>query len=261
MGFWREMTDLRTDVMMPALLPDLSRREVGTPELMDDPGCDLRALYRTYAQFGTVNALVSGWRRVYLQELKPHLSPARPNTLLDVGCGGGDVPRQLAHWAAQDGLTLRVTAIDADERAIEYARAQSPLSGLHFRQVLSSDLVREGRQYDFLTSNHLLHHLQAPELTGLLRDCEALCRVKTVHSDIERSALAYAAFGTAITPFFQGSFIRPDGLLSIRRSYTAGELRAAAPQGWTVRRQFPYRNLLMYAPHDDASQDAAGPNA
>jgi 2-polyprenyl-3-methyl-5-hydroxy-6-metoxy-1,4-benzoquinol methylase len=238
------------------LLPDFSRREVGTPELMDDPACDLRALSRTYAQFGTVNALVSGWRQVYLRELRPHMSPARPNTLLDVGCGGGDVPRQLARWAARDGLTLRVTAIDADERAIGYARAQPPLSGLHFRQAFSSDLVREGFRYDFLTSNHLLHHLQAPELAGLLRDSEALCTVKTVHSDIERSALAYAAFGAAITPFFRGSFIGPDGLLSIRRSYTASELRAAAPPGWTVRRQVPSRTLLLYAPQYDA-----GPNA
>ena len=43
---------------------------------------------------------------------------------------------------------------------------------------------------------------------------------------------------------FRGSFIRADGLTSIRRSYTAAELRAAAPPGWKVRPGFPFRNLL-----------------
>jgi hypothetical protein len=44
---------------------------------------------------------------------------------------------------------------------------------------------------------------------------------------------------------FHGSYIRQDGLTSIRRSYTAAELRAAAPPGWTVVPRPPFRNLLI----------------
>ena len=105
------------------------QREVRLAERMDDPGCDAGQLNRTYAQFGAVNGLVAGWRQVYRQYLRPRLSPARPTTLLDIGCGGGDVPRALIRWAARDGFTLRITAIDADARAIAYAQAQPPVSG------------------------------------------------------------------------------------------------------------------------------------
>ena len=56
--------------------------------------------------------------------------------------------------------------------------------------------------------------------------------------------LAYALFFAGSWPF-TGSYIRQDGLTSIRRSYTAAELRAAAPPGWTVARRVPYRNLLI----------------
>ncbi|MNN87524.1 hypothetical protein D3C81_2050910 [compost metagenome] len=42
------------------------------------------------------------------------------------------------------------------------------------------------------------------------------------------------------------SFIREDGLISIRRSYTAAELTAIAPTGWTVRGGLPSRLELRW---------------
>ena len=228
--------------------PPLDRRALWARERMDAPDCDPAALRRTYRQFRLVNAAVSGWHAVYRRELRPLLSPERPSRLLDVGCGGGDLPLNLARWAAHDGLRLNVTGIDPDGRAIHYARSLPGRLDVRFVQAASGDLVARGETFDFVTSNHLLHHLSGSELAALLRDSAALCRVKVIHGDIERSPLAYAAFGLATWPFFRGSFIRQDGLTSIRRSYTAPELRAAAPPGWTVRRQFPYRNLLIYTP-------------
>lgn len=225
---------------------DLSERAAWLHERMDEPDCDLHKLRRTYAQFGAINILVSGWRQIYLRHLRPHLSPTVPRTLLDIGCGGGDVPLRLARWARRDGLRLRITAIDADSRAIAYASARPAHPQVQFRQALSSDLVREGQPFDFITSNHLLHHLTAGELTTVLQDSEQLCRELVVHNDIERSALAYAAFRAATARFFPGSFIHEDGLLSIRRSYTHAELAAQAPPGWVAGRQFPFRNLLTY---------------
>lgn len=230
---------------------DFSQRASWLHERMDEPDCDPHRLRRTYAQFGIINTLVSGWRRIYIRHLRPQLSSGLPLTLLDIGCGGGDVPLRLARWAQRDGLLLRITAIDADSRAIAYASARPAPVQVQFRQALSSDLVREGQPFDFIISNHLLHHLTADELTTVLQDSARLCRGLVVHNDIERSALAYAAFRAGTARFFPGSFIHEDGLLSIRRSYTHAELTALAPPGWVARRQFPFRNLLTYraGPH------------
>lgn len=223
----------------------LDQRAVDAVEEMDLPGCDPLRLERTYSQFALVNAVVAGWRRVYLRHLRPRFAAAGPTTLLDIGCGGGDIDRRLARWAAKDGLELAITAVDPDERAHSYATRQPQVPGLEFRRAFSSDLVAEGRSFDLVISNHVLHHLTGPALQSLLQDTATLARRAAVHSDLERNPLAYALFAAGTLPFFHRSFIRADGLTSIRRSYTAAELRAAAPPGWLVEKQRPFRTLLV----------------
>ncbi len=221
-------------------------RAIDAVEIMDGNDCDPDMLARTYANFRFVNAVVSGWRATYRRDIRPALSKTHPCTLLDIGSGGGDVARSLARWAARDGLLLTVTAIDPDARAHTYATGLPPLPGLTFRQARSSDLVAEGASFDFVVSNHVLHHLSAGDIGGLLFDSERLARGRVLHADIERSRFAYFGFGLGTWPFFRRSYIRADGLTSIRRSFTAAELRAVVPAGWQVSREIPSRLVLEW---------------
>ncbi|GHC98919.1 class I SAM-dependent methyltransferase [Zhihengliuella salsuginis] len=223
----------------------LARRDEHVLEQMDRPDCDPARLANTYRQFRLVNAVVSGWRRTWVSRIRPVLSTSRTTTLLDVGSGAGDIPRAFARWAARDGLALQVTAIDPDERADAYLRSLPPVPGLTHRRAHTADLVAEGARYDVVTSNHLLHHLDAAQLGGLLADSEALAGRLALHSDIARTRLGYPLFSVATLPF-RDSFIREDGLTSIRRSYRPAELRAVVPDGWRVETQTPFRNLLVH---------------
>ncbi|ADX73075.1 methyltransferase family protein [Pseudarthrobacter phenanthrenivorans Sphe3] len=224
----------------------LRQRAAGAVEIMDLPDCDPQALDNTYRQFALINRVLSGWRRLYLREVRPFLADgSRPATLLDIGSGGGDLALMLARWAARDQLTLHVTGIDPDPRAAAFAARRTPVSGVAFRQAHSSDLVREGRQYDFVISNHVLHHLAAGQLQELLAHSEILAGHAALHNDLRRSPAAYALFSAAALPF-RRSFIRADGLTSIRRSYTARELGAIAPPGWTVRAGSVFHQVLAY---------------
>jgi len=225
------------------LAPDLRHREVSEQELMDDPDCDRTLLDATYARFGTVNRLVSGWRGLYRSRLRPLLRPDEPFRLLDIGSGGGDVARSLAGWAREDGLRLAITAVDPDERASAFATSTPAPLGVEFRRASSADLVAEGEHFDLVTSNHVLHHLSPESLADLLADSERLAP-RALHNDIERSRLAYTAYLLATRPIAAGSFLHYDGSLSVRRSFTAAELRAVAPEGWRVERAAPYRLLL-----------------
>jgi 2-polyprenyl-3-methyl-5-hydroxy-6-metoxy-1,4-benzoquinol methylase len=222
----------------------MRQRAVDAVELMDRPDCDARLLDNTYRQFGLVNRLLSGWRKLYVRELRPALADSTaPATLLDIGSGGGDLAHQLAGWARRDGLPLRITGIDPDARAAAFARGRPPMPGVEFRQAHSADLVREGSSFDFVISNHVLHHLSAGELQQLLSDSAALAGRKVLHNDLRRSPAAYALFFAAALPF-RRSYIRVDGLTSIRRSYTPAELSALAPPSWTVEPAAAFHQLL-----------------
>lgn len=236
-------------MVRPGVWASLGSRDASLAEIMDNPDCDPDLLRRTYAQFRFVNPFVSGWRSIYRRDIRPRLSGTRASVLLDVGSGGGDVARALARWAARDGLRLTVTGIDPDARAHEYASSLPRPSGLSFRQAFSSELVAEGARFDFVVSNHLLHHLSATELGGLLFDSERLCGPdgQALHADIARSRFAYLGFALGTWPFFHRSFIRADGLASIRRSYTVAELRAVAPRGWRVTAGLPSRLVLRWS--------------
>lgn len=230
---------------------DLSVRAVDARELMDDPDADIAMLERTYERFRLVNALVSHPRQLYRRDIRPRARRG-PIRILDIGAGGGDVSRMIATRLRRDGLSAEITALDADERAIRWAAEHDEGAGITYRCAFAADLVAEGQEYDVVFSNHVLHHLTAPELGGLLRDSAALVREggAVVHRDIARSRVAYALYG-AVTwllggMLFRGSFIREDGLISIRRSYTTQELANAVPTGWSVRFGLPSRLELRW---------------
>lgn len=227
-------------------------RATDAVEMMDLPDCDSRKLEHTYRQFGVVNRLFSGWRRLYVRELRPLLSHELPTSILDIGSGGGDLARLLVRWSARDNLRLDVTGIDPDARAYSYSARRPHHPSVRFRQADSAELVREGRRFDVVISNHVIHHLEPADLARLLTDSHALARRLSLHNDLRRNVAAYALFWLAALPF-RGSFIRTDGLTSIRRSYTPAELRAAAPPGWQVQSRVPFHQLLVQRPdHPDA---------
>ena len=235
---------------------DLSTRAVDARELMDDPDADLRMLERTYERFPLINAAVSRWRTVYRRDIRPS-ARQRSIRVLDVGAGGGDVSRAIADWSRRDGLAVDITALDADARAIRWARSRG--GGVEYRCAYTSELVDAGETFDIVISNHLLHHLSSEELSTVLRDSVALTSAGglVVHRDIARSRFAYLGFAAGTLPFAKnvlaGSFIRADGLTSIRRAYTPAELSAAVPDGWQVRTAFPARLELRYEVPDAGS--------
>src|SRR5688500_16276755 len=132
---------------MPTWL--LRNRQAQLRELMDDPACDLARLEATYRHFRLINRLVSGWRRTYLRWLRPELRTGA-KTLLDIGCGGGDLLGAVTSWASADGFALEALGIDPDERAIRYARTHSGALGTRFAAAHSSELVTAGARFDLV---------------------------------------------------------------------------------------------------------------
>ena len=153
----------------------------------------------------------------------------------------------LSAWAKHDGFAVEVTGIDPNERALHYLAGLELPDNVGVREVLSADLVREGRTYDIVLSNHVLHHLASNHLREFLDNSRRLAGRLVLHNDIRRDDLAFLGFA-ATRVLFWNSFITVDGLTSIRRSYLPDELRSAVNEPWRVESMMPYRNLLILEP-------------
>ncbi len=224
----------------------LSQRDTDSSERMDDPDCDPAELKNTYRQFAKINSLVSRWRHIYNREIRPHLQPGAPNSILDIGFGGGDIPIKLTKWALADGIDLQITAIDPDPRAFEFVQQIDRPDNVEFLQTEVSELDPAKRRFDFVISNHVLHHLTENQLEEMLTLSKKLSKKAVIFNDGRRSDWAYLLFNIFSRPLFRSSFITEDGLTSIKRNFTIPELIAAVPVDWRITPLFPFRILLMY---------------
>ena len=197
-------------------------------ELMDRTACDSAMLRRTVRQFEWINILFSASRRLIRERFFPVMAaaPGREYTLLDVGAGGCDVARWVVRSARRRGWSIRVMALDPDQRLspwlAEWGRGYPEIS---VRLGSTRDLESLGR-FDFVFSNHVLHHVPAGELPGLIQSCHRLARCGFVLNDLRRSAAAWAGFALFSAIFLHRSYARADGLVSIRRAYRRDELAA-----------------------------------
>lgn len=224
----------------------LSSRNADLIELMDDPDCDLKRLERTYGWFARLNPWLARWNAIYRSRIRPILEASEAPRILDLGCGGADLAHLISRRAAQDGLGVEILAVDPDERAIAYALRQPLPDNVSIRSCSSSDLVDEGQQFDIVLSNHVLHHLEEPDLVAFLRDSALLSRNLVVHNDIRRDDLAWLSFWPVGLVAGLDSFILIDGLRSVRRAWHPEELVRIVPNSWEIHTQTPFRTLLIH---------------
>ncbi|CAI9390987.1 methyltransferase domain-containing protein [Microbacterium sp. T2.11-28] len=227
----------------------LRERDTAVRELMDDPDCDPDRLAATLRRFRIVNRLVAAWGGVYRDHLRPHLVARQREgrgaaRVLDLGSGGGDVIARLAGLARRDGLDVEWVGADPDPRAHAVASAAA-IPGARFRCTDSGTLRAEGEVFDAVLSNHVLHHLAADELAAFADDSLALTDGPVLHGDIARSPAAYGLYAVGITPLAPGTFLRTDGLRSIRRSYRTEELAQALGPRWRVETPAAFRVLAV----------------
>lgn len=225
----------------------LRKRDTDTAELMDSADCNPVLLNNTYRHFTHINRMLSGWELLFHRYIAPRCTDDKKvYTLLDIGFGGGDIPLHMRELAFKYGINLKITAIDTDPRALYYVNTTFRNTGISFQCVSEQELVQEGETFDFVISNHLMHHLDGPELISLLSNAKKLANEMVLFSDLCRSDIAWLLFNGLTLFSFRDSFIRYDGLTSIRRSYTVDELQQLLPQGYRVEATIPFRLLVTH---------------
>jgi 2-polyprenyl-3-methyl-5-hydroxy-6-metoxy-1,4-benzoquinol methylase len=241
--------------MLDFLFPDMRLRNTADMEKMERADADLQQLLRTIRQFKLINFLFSGSRRLFREHIFPRMEQdsERIYTLLDVGAGGCDIVVWAVCEARKRGLKLNVTALDNDARILPVAhRAVRDYPEVRIVAGNALDLTHLG-SFDFVFSNHFLHHLDWDEIKIFLEKISAQTRLAFVMNDLKRSNLAYLCCTIFIGLLTRRSFAFYDGRLSIRRGFLPEELRDFITRNFPdrpihVREASPERVVLVYYP-------------
>jgi 2-polyprenyl-3-methyl-5-hydroxy-6-metoxy-1,4-benzoquinol methylase len=195
-------------------------------EIMDDLSCPKEDLYRTLDELGRVNRLLGGSGSSinafsYLLTQYPDLSQLK---VADVGCGGGDVARDISKFLNKRSLSHHVVGLDFNPQVIAYAKgkAQLPTVSYQVADVLSADFEWKG--YDVAHFALILHHFTHAELDHLFsRMANAGVRFVIIN-DLERSRIAHGLFKIFSRLLSFSHMAKEDGLISIRKAFRKKEL-------------------------------------
>ena len=212
-------------------LVDTSNRS-SEKEIMDDFTMKGVLFRDTLDKLEIINRLLGG-NNVTIMGLKELLKNQSKNkiiTIVDLGCGHGDILRDIAKFGRKNDYTFRLVGIDANIAAIAYAKELSKeYSELSFKaiDIFSEDFKKQS--YDIVLCTLFLHHFKNNELISFLKTTIEKATIGVVVNDLHRHKLAYYLF-KLIGFFVKNKMIREDGLTSILRGFKKKDLENISKQ-------------------------------
>jgi SAM-dependent methyltransferase len=215
------------------MTPLVARRRWRSVEYLDDPSVDDALRARSLRDVVCANRLFGGTRAA-VAELADALRRRQGDgraSLLDVGTGLGDIPERMRAAAARTGVILTTIGVDAAPSLAVASRAR--LDHAVCGDALALPLG--DRSVDVVLCSQLLHHFERADALRLLRELDRVARGRVIVSDLRRSAVAAAGLWLASFPMRFHRVSRHDGVVSILRAFTPGELSDLVHEAVGVR--------------------------
>ena len=214
-----------------SLFVDTTSRSNDT-ELMDDFSMKGELLRDTLDKLGSINKWLGGNRVTLngLRQLLEHQPKEKVYTIVDIGCGHGDILRLIGDYGRKHDFSFQLIGIDANQDAIDYAvELSAAYDELSFKKLDVFSEEFQAMEYDVVLSTLFLHHLDETEIRSLLQLMSTKAKLGVVVNDLHRHRLAYGLFkllGTVIS----NHMIVQDGLTSILRAFKRKEIEQISNQ-------------------------------
>lgn len=210
-----------------------TRQRTSQEEILDDFSLEGEELRKALDKIADINQWLGG-NKVTLtgvsKLLKGH-EQSKPITVIDVGCGNGDMCRALATFGRKKGYNFKILGIDANAFTIQHAHNISvryPEISYAVIDVFSEEFI--DLQFDIVLSTLTLHHFTDKEILHLMRLFANKAQLGIVINDLHRSALAYRLFQLVCFIFRIGGMSKQDGLISILRGFKKQDLENYSKQ-------------------------------
>jgi ubiquinone/menaquinone biosynthesis C-methylase UbiE len=202
-------------------------QRIDAREILDSDACSPTELEAALKTLGRINRWFGGVSTTQkMVEFVAETTGIKNLSLLEGASGTGEVPRTVRSNVAHRGITLRVTLLDRAESHL-LAESKAGADGSKVLKVASDALALPFAEnaFDVVSCNLFAHHLNPDELQKFVQEGLRVCRHALLINDLVRHplhlALVYASY-----PIMGSHVAWLDGVTSVRRAYTPGEMRS-----------------------------------
>lgn len=205
---------------------DFTKRSTQS-EWMDGPDVGFEQFRGCLADLARVNQLTLAYRPTldFLDGLLASRRPDRPIEIVDVGCGYGDMLREIDGWARRRGVEVSLTGLDLNPWSRVAASAVT--SSLQNIEWVTADAFAYDppRGIDVIVSSLFTHHLPDSHIVQFLAWMEAHARMGWFVNDLHRHRLPYHGFQIVAKLAGLHPFVQHDGPISIARAFVVADWR------------------------------------
>lgn len=195
-------------------------------ELMDNPKVTIDMLRLVFKDINRSNRCLGG-NAITLANVCKLMKeyPRKQYTIADIGCGDGEILRQIAGYFRNTKMEVVLIGLDLNENALTIARELS----VDFPEItfLKQDILALKPQEfscDILLCTLTMHHFSNEQIPLFLSKFIKLAKIGIVINDLQRSALAYYLFKGFSAIFIKTKIAKHDGLISIKSGFKKKDL-------------------------------------
>lgn len=225
-------------------------------ELLDHPIIPKVALYQNLKELHRINSLLGGYDVIYDGfTILLSSSNKRNIKILDIGSGGGDTLRMIAHKFSKK-YELTLAGVDMKADCIAYARNNCSGQDIKFIESDYRDLLGEALNYDIISASLFCHHLSDDEIVELLKWMNQNAKEGIIINDLERHYLAYYSIKWLTRLFSSSYLVKNDAPLSVLRSFKRKELESllklAGINNYSIKWKWAFRWLICIKTKHDS---------
>ncbi len=216
-------------------------------ELMDDPSMDADKYREAYLDINRCNRLLGGYG-ITLKAIEKLIkdNPKKSYTILDMGCGDGQMLRKVSKLLDRKGIPAKLIGIDLRDDVLGIAREKS--TNFPKIQFLKQNILALDKQYDcdILLCTLTMHHFTDAEIHQFTKKFIEIATIGVIINDLERNKIAYQLFKLFSFFFIKTPIAKYDGLVSISKGFVKKELQAYANSLKTAQHTIAWKWAFRY---------------
>jgi 2-polyprenyl-3-methyl-5-hydroxy-6-metoxy-1,4-benzoquinol methylase len=222
-------------------------------EQLDDLALHGETLYKALQSLAWINRWFGNHRAVIKAIQGIYKKEEKVLSIVDLGCGGGDLIAAIAGSLRKHKIDFIITGIDGNANSLAFA--QKRCGGFNEISFLQDDILDPSfkiKSCDILISSHFMYHFSEERFVHFLKNNLPSISTAVIFSELKRNRFALMLFKTSSFLLPISNLAKEDGLLAIKRSFNKKEwqsiLQDAGIEKYRLQTVPLFRILLTILP-------------